>query len=117
MTDKEKYPSELAERFQVRLPEGMRDRIREAAERNNRSMNAEIVARLELSLDLQGESQVGSELAKLRDVLTREVVVNATLRHNFDVLANALAGQLGADKDKLIAVLATLRIRGRPLPE
>lgn len=31
----------------IRLPDGMRDRIREAAEQNNRSMNAEIVARLE----------------------------------------------------------------------
>jgi len=31
----------------VRLPDGMRDRIREAAEANNRSMNAEIVAALE----------------------------------------------------------------------
>jgi len=31
----------------VRLPDGMRDRIKAAAERNNRSMNAEIVATLE----------------------------------------------------------------------
>ncbi|PAP94502.1 Arc family DNA-binding protein [Mesorhizobium wenxiniae] len=45
--DREKYPSELAERFQVRLPPGLRDRIKEAADKNSRSMNAEIVARLE----------------------------------------------------------------------
>jgi hypothetical protein len=45
--DDSKYPSELAERFQVRLPLGMRDRIKAAAEANNRSMNAEIVATLE----------------------------------------------------------------------
>ncbi len=45
--DDSKYPSELAERFQVRLPMGMRDRIKAAAEANNRSMNAEIVATLE----------------------------------------------------------------------
>ncbi len=31
----------------MRLPDGMRDRIRSAAEANNRSMNAEIVATLE----------------------------------------------------------------------
>lgn len=31
----------------VRLPDGMRDRIKSAAEANNRSMNAEIVATLE----------------------------------------------------------------------
>ena len=33
----------------VRLPDGMRDQIAEAAKANNRSMNAEIVARLVVS--------------------------------------------------------------------
>lgn len=49
MNDEKKYPSDLAERFQVRMPSGLRDRIAEAAEQSNRSMNAEIVARLESS--------------------------------------------------------------------
>lgn len=35
-----------SDRFMLRLPDGMRDRIKAAAEANNRSMNAEIVARL-----------------------------------------------------------------------
>lgn len=35
----------------LRFPEGMRDRIRAEAEQNNRSMNAEIIARLEHSFD------------------------------------------------------------------
>jgi hypothetical protein len=43
-------PSRTAEQFVVRFPEGMRDRIAEAAKKNNRSMNAEIVARLSQSL-------------------------------------------------------------------
>lgn len=47
MSEKDKYPSELAERFQIRLPEGMRDRIRAAAVENGRSMNAEIIDTLE----------------------------------------------------------------------
>ncbi|MER8514806.1 Arc family DNA-binding protein [Mesorhizobium sp. M1060] len=42
-----KKPGRGAEQFVVRLPEGMRDRIRDAADRNNRSMNAEVVATLE----------------------------------------------------------------------
>ncbi|KQT53684.1 hypothetical protein ASG43_17765 [Aureimonas sp. Leaf454] len=46
----DKFPSEAAERFQVRMPDGMRDRLRVAAEKNNRSMNAEIIDRLERSL-------------------------------------------------------------------
>lgn len=47
MTEKEKYPSELAERFQIRLPPGLRDRIKATAEANGRSMNTEIVSTLE----------------------------------------------------------------------
>lgn len=47
MSEKDKYPSELAERFQVRLPAGLRDRIKAEAERNGRSMNTEIVSTLE----------------------------------------------------------------------
>jgi hypothetical protein len=40
-------PSQLQDKFIIRLPDGMRDRIRAAAVRNNRSMNAEVVATLE----------------------------------------------------------------------
>ncbi|RWR29476.1 Arc family DNA-binding protein [Sinirhodobacter populi] len=47
MSERELYPSEKQERFIVRLPDGMRGRIKVAAEANNRSMNAEIVATLE----------------------------------------------------------------------
>jgi hypothetical protein len=36
-----------AQQFPLRLPEGMRDRIRAAAGVNNRSMNSEIVATLQ----------------------------------------------------------------------
>lgn len=36
-------------KFLVRMPDGMRDRIAEEAKANNRSMNSEIVARLEAS--------------------------------------------------------------------
>lgn len=35
----------------LRLPNGMRDRIRREAEANNRSMNAEIIARLQETFD------------------------------------------------------------------
>lgn len=41
------YPSEEANRFQVRMPDGMREEIRAAAARNERSMNSEIIARLQ----------------------------------------------------------------------
>ncbi len=38
------------EAFNVRMPAGMREELRRYAERNGRSMNAEIVARLDSSL-------------------------------------------------------------------
>lgn len=44
-------PSRTADQFVVRLPDGMRDRIAQAAKANNRSMNAEIVARLRTSFE------------------------------------------------------------------
>ena len=47
MTEEKKYPSQLAERFQVRMPTGLRDRIAKAAAQNRRSMNAEILDTLE----------------------------------------------------------------------
>ena len=40
-------PSKQLDQFVVRLPDGMRERIKAAADANNRSMNAEIVAALE----------------------------------------------------------------------
>lgn len=40
-----------SDKFMLRLPDGMRDRIAEAAKEHGRSMNAEIVARLQDSFD------------------------------------------------------------------
>lgn len=45
--ERKPYPSEEANRFQVRMPDGMREAICEAAARNGRSMNSEIIARLQ----------------------------------------------------------------------
>ncbi len=47
----QRYPSEKLDQYMLRLPDGMRDKIKDAAAANNRSMNAEIVARLSASLD------------------------------------------------------------------
>lgn len=47
LNDKPAYPSDQADKVLVRMPDGMRDRLKDAAKANNRTMNAEIVARLE----------------------------------------------------------------------
>ncbi|WP_267355609.1 MULTISPECIES: Arc family DNA-binding protein [unclassified Methylobacterium] len=56
-----------SDKFMLRLPNGMRDRIADAARANNRSMNAEIVSRLEASLS-DGTEQ-GRSLLKQHDLL------------------------------------------------
>ncbi|PZU23778.1 MAG: DNA-binding protein [Shinella sp.] len=64
-----------SEQVMIRLPDGMRDRIKEAAERNNRSMNAEIVAALEdafpSALDVASELKMIDEIDEIRARLDR----------------------------------------------
>ncbi len=47
-------PSRTADKFIVRLPEGMRERLAEAAKANDRSMTAEVVSALEAWLRGRG---------------------------------------------------------------
>lgn len=55
-----KYPSRALDRIMVRLPDGMRDRLAEAAKSNKRSVNAEVVARLSQSMeDFGGLTAIG----------------------------------------------------------
>lgn len=48
------YSSRTADKFVVRLPDGMREKIAEVARTYHRSMNSEIIARLECSLIQEG---------------------------------------------------------------
>lgn len=46
-------PHHQQERYIVRMPDGMRDRIKEEAERNRRSMNSEIIYQLNRAYSAQ----------------------------------------------------------------
>lgn len=46
------FPSSKQEQFMLRFPDGMRDRIKEEAAKNGRSLNAEIIQRLTASLEM-----------------------------------------------------------------
>lgn len=67
------YSSRTADKFVVRLPDGMRERIAEVARTHHRSMNSEIIARLERTLldeageggDVPPSTHVEELLAKL----------------------------------------------------
>ena len=45
-----------SDKFIIRLPDGMRDRIKTDAEQHGRTMNAEIIARLEVFTDSPSNS-------------------------------------------------------------
>lgn len=59
--------------YPLRFPDGMREQIAEVAKANGRSMNAEIIARLQDSLDGPklgfGPGSVGDQLKKAREEL------------------------------------------------
>jgi hypothetical protein len=48
------YPSQTADRFLVRLPDGMRERLAESAREHNRTMTKDVVARLAASFESKG---------------------------------------------------------------
>ncbi len=62
--------SRTADKFVVRLPDGLRNKIFDVAGENQRSMNGEIVYRLEQSLR---DDQVIATQAELIKLLTRRV--------------------------------------------
>lgn len=71
-------PASQHDKFIVRLPDGMRDQIAAAAKANNRTMNAEVVARLKLTFELsdtspEDVSEKMSEMAKYMSELTGQI--------------------------------------------
>ncbi len=68
-----KYPSQEMERFNVRLPVGMRDAIAERAERHGRSMNSEIVQILSDAINNPERPDVFNkeDLETLRNILDK----------------------------------------------
>lgn len=79
----EKDNSGFIERFTIRLPDGMRDAIAEKAKQNGRSMNSEIIAILENSLNPASGSERNEVLMeRLRAI--EEVVSRLELKQQKD---------------------------------
>lgn len=95
---KPKFPSEKLDQYMVRFPDGLRDRIKAAAEANNRSMNAEIVAALlETYPDISGiDRSVDRAFERISQLIREanwtdlaldnvsEIVRRASLANNLD---------------------------------
>ena len=72
------YPSELQERFIIRMPPNMHDQLAEAARKNNRSMNAEVISRLEQSFQATGgKDELREDIISLKQeiVLLRQTII------------------------------------------
>lgn len=81
-----RIPSRGSDQFNLRLPDGMRERIAEAAASNGRSMNAEIVSRLEATFAFSG-NLAGPDINDRVEVMIRATAAGATL----DAIAAAQA--------------------------
>lgn len=90
----EKVTGRDSDKIMLRVPDGMRDRIAEVAKANGRSMNAEIVARLQASFD----AGAGKEIAELQRDLELERL--RTQKERFDALgAKLISVQLASIAD------------------
>lgn len=80
-----KKAAQPQDKYVLRLPDGMRDRIKTAAETSGRSMNAEIVARLEDSFAPASEALLEATLVaeSLRENLTKKI-------QNYDNLSRSI---------------------------
>lgn len=58
MTKKPTFPSDAADKFMLRFPEGMRDELKTTAELLGRSMNAEIIQRLKRSFQEDRDERI-----------------------------------------------------------
>lgn len=89
MTDKAAFPSDAADKVLVRMPDGMRDRIKEEAKANKRTMNAEIVARLAQSFEPSGDTAHLQEVAEAHKEATKRLgQLNYALALALEELAN-----------------------------
>lgn len=83
-----------SEKFMLRFPDGMRDRVREEAEINSRSMNAEIIHRIQRTLDMDDYvPKVNAHEDKT------ELVINS-LSHRERALVSAIVEAIRSPSDK-----------------
>jgi hypothetical protein len=68
-TPKSQRAPQSADKYVLRLPDGMRDKIAELARLSNRSMNAEMVAMLQQSMDARTPSPLGIDVQALAEAL------------------------------------------------
>jgi hypothetical protein len=110
----DRFPSERMERFIVRMPDGMRDRIKAEAEKNNRSMNAEIVSLIQYALeDREHVLRVHEEFRDNpdRQMTLEDVLKNDIANHKIILLSLMVDREFVEDRTIYVALDAV----GMPL--
>lgn len=86
-------PKQTDPQFKLRLPLELKERIEKAAVTNNRSMNAEIVDRLEQSFDIEAaERNLREERAAIDAILKRMAEQSSTNNARWDAIERFLIG-------------------------
>jgi predicted DNA-binding protein len=83
-----KPPGRGSDQFVIRFPEGMRDRLAKVAAANGRSMNAELVHRLETSMTESGILKYAE--AELQKIKAEVAQYMATMDQKFSDLESKL---------------------------
>lgn len=74
------------DQYPLRFPDGMRAKLKDAAAQNNRSMNSEIISRIEASFQA-GSSSLDGEIAAL---ISRHV--DAEVQRRLRAIASQIGG-------------------------
>lgn len=97
-------PRQPQDKYILRMPDGMRDKLKAEAEHNKRSLNAEIVGRLELSLEHFHEL---SAIGMGQFVRRLEANIEASERMAFRLAAELrmAAGVISSDDEPIRAAI------------
>ena len=98
-----KYPSDSLSQFMVRLPVGMRVEIANAAKANGRSMNSEIIARLEGAPATSDAPLTAKHLAEAFHCFWNAAVADAHARESSNAMdcASVMASGFAAVAQRL----------------
>lgn len=99
-----RIPSRGSDQFNLRLPEGMRDRLRDAAEANGRSMNAEIVERLLLSFSIDELNKQSRNVEEEAALKASYALARAEMQSTRDLMRTV--------SDRLSRIEAAMAARG-----
>lgn len=77
-----KYPSQLQDKFNLRLPDGMKDAIAERAKANGRSMNSEIIQMLQYAID--NDAYMNNLAATADAEIENNPTLNMTIQEQID---------------------------------